>query len=120
MRPGAIFLIAPLGILLLGMLYMLYLLRPSGAKNFKIGDRVRLKTDWSLVSEKHPKPDVWVIEDVYKTIGYKIIKEGTCTTVLGPIWDKDLESAEGAPRNEIDIFINDTLRSSTPTVREKE
>lgn len=109
MRPEATFLLIPLGVLIVGLLYILYLLRPSGANNFKIGDRVRFKRDWCLVSEKRPTPDVWVVEDVYKTIGYKVLKEGTCITVMGPVFDKDLESAEGAPRNEIDIFLNDTL-----------
>jgi len=109
---GKIFLQLVIVFYILVAIYTGYLTLPGQNKKFKIGDRVRIKSRGALVSQKHPRPDVWVIDDIYKTMGYKIFKEGTCITTIQLLYDRDLEPATDAPRNDIDVFINDTLKQT--------
>lgn len=88
-------------------------------KKFKIGDRVFLKG--RPYSEKQGHPDVWIINDIIKGFGYRIVKEGTCIITLRVLQDWNLEDASDLPRNDIDVFLNDKLpkiRSSVTRVNE--
>lgn len=92
----------------INMNFLNRLLGRGGLEKFNIGDRVHIKGD--TVSRKRGCPDVFVIMDVHEGAGclngYKIIKEGTCSTALF-FRDWHLRDATGAPRNEIDLLIQE-------------
>jgi len=67
---------------------------------YEVGDRVFFKSDLHYVTEKRPNPDVYVIRDKGKHVGYKVIRENSCLTRYGrSFWDFDFIDASNAPPN---------------------